>query len=259
MKKTLILVLIVLLLALSMFTVLKGISIGNLKILGVNEVKERSLALDEKIQEAGKLAEKDYVQSVKNVESNAKQLKEEKENYQDMVTISQDGGVQVVNQIEKYEVETLWVRLGNHATSQGVVMKMDIQKGANSARGIYNLAFTATGDYISITDFISAIENDSTLGFKIEEFEMNPSGDNLQATFVCKDIAIKDVDTTAVVNEQNNNNTNNANNANSNATNSTANNTTNTASNNTTNNNTTNNTNSANLKDVGQIIDNNLQ
>ena len=115
-----------------------------------------------------------------------------------MTQISEDGDVQAASQIEKYEIETLWVKLGNHATTQGVVIKMDVKKG--NAQDVYDLQFTATGSYISITDFISAIENDSSLGFKIEEFKLVPSssGSDLQATFVCKDITIKDVSQSAV-------------------------------------------------------------
>ena len=110
-----------------------------------------------------------------------------------MTTISTDGEVQASNQIEKYEIEALWVKLGKHATSEGVVMKMDVKPGSSGAQGVYNLNFTATGGYVQIEEFISSIENDSTLGFKIEEFKMIPSGNDLQATFVCKDIPIKEV------------------------------------------------------------------
>ena len=125
-------------------------------------------------------------------------------------------------------------------------MKMDVKKG--SAQDIYDLQFTATGSYISITDFISAIENDSSLGFKIEEFKLVPSssGSDLQATFVCKDIAIKDVSQSAVTTTTDNKlqadeKTNELNNTNStsNTTNGTANNSTNSA-------NTTNSTNTTN-------------
>lgn len=199
MKKLLILILIALLLTLTMFLVIQGINIGNFEILGVKGIQEKNNNLDAKIQQAAKLVEKDYKQAVSNVQTDAKKLKEEKQNYEDMTTLA-DGQEQVANQIEKYEIETLWVRLGNHATSEGVVMQMDVIKGSSSAQDVYNLRFTATGSYISITDFISAIENDSTLGFKIEEFKMNPSssGEDLQATFVCKDISIKDVSSTTV-------------------------------------------------------------
>ena len=100
---------------------------------------------------------------------------------------------------------------------------MDVLPSTSEAANTYNLRFTATGSYISITDFISAIENDSTLGFKIEEFRMVPSGSDLQATFVCKDIAIAEVSTTTTTTTTNNTNgTNSTNNTNATSTSNTA-------------------------------------
>ena len=215
MKKLLILILIGLLLALSIFIVIQGVSIGNVEILGIRQIQDKSAALDDKIEEAARLVEKTYAQAVSDVNTNAKKLEEEKKNYEDMTTISSDSDVEAANQLERYEIETLWVRLGNHATTQGVVMQMDVLPSTSGAANTYNLRFTATGSYISITDFISAIENDSTLGFKIEEFRMVPSGSDLQATFVCKDIAIAEVSTTTTTTTTNNTNgTNSTNNTN---------------------------------------------
>ena len=245
MKKLLMLILIALLVAFSIFLFIQGVHIGSFEIPGIKIIQEKDDELDAKIQQAGKLAEKDYKQAVGDVTASSQQLKQQKKNYEDMTAISTDAEGKSTNQIEKYEIETLWVRLGNHATSQGVVMQMDVIKGNSSTQDMYNLKFTATGSYISITDFISAIENDSTLGFKIEEFKMNPSssGSDLQATFVCKDIAIKDVsqsttttpspstDTSTNTNNTTNNTTNKTNsNSTSNTSNST--NTTNTSSSN---------------------------
>ena len=216
MKKLLILILIGLLLALSIFIVLQGVNIGSIEILGIRQIQDKSADLDTKIQEAARLVEKTYAQAVSDVNTNAKKLEEEKKNYEDMTTISEDSDVEAANQLERYEIETLWVRLGNHATTQGVVMQMDVLPSTSGAANTYNLRFTATGSYISITDFISAIENDSTLGFKIEEFKMQPSGSDLQATFVCKDIAIAEVSaTTTTTNDTNDaNSTNNTNTSN---------------------------------------------
>lgn len=91
---------------------------------------------------------------------------------------------------------------------------MDILEATNKVKDHYNLKFTATGSYISITDFISAIENDTILGFKIEEFKMVPniiedktnknnSGNTLKGTFTCKNIAIKEIsEITKIQNDQ---------------------------------------------------------
>ena len=203
MKKLLILILIALLAGLSVYTFVQGISIGSIEILGIRGIDAKNASLDQRIQEAGKLAEKDYVQAINTVTTDTKKLKEEKKNYEDMTAISEDSEIQSANQIEKYENETLMVKLGNHATKQGAEAKIVYETGA--AQGIYNIKFTVTGRYISILDFISAIENDSTLGFKIENFNMKPSssGETLEANFTCRGIAIEKINT-AISNNQNN-------------------------------------------------------
>ena len=248
MKKLLILILITLLLILTMFIGIKGVTIGKIEILGIQGIQAKDSELDSKIQDAAKLVEKTYAQTISEVNSNAKKLKEEKQNYQDMTAISSDGETQAVNQIEKYEIETLWVKLGNHATSEGVVMKMDVTSGSSGAQDSYNLNFTVTGGYVQIEDFISSIENDSTLGFKIEEFKMAPSGNDLQATFVCKDIPIKQVSSTTTVTQNTTTDGNNTANTNTAGNNTTGNNTANAVNNTNTTNNTTNNTTTSNAR-----------
>ena len=114
---------------------------------------------------------------------------------------------------------------------------MDITNGTGG-EGTYNLNFTATGLYAGISEFITDIEDDSSLGFKIEEFAMQPgiSEDFLVATFACKNITIEGIDKNNInnINEQENANTTNSNsttiNRNSNTTN-TTNTTSNTATN----------------------------
>lgn len=244
MKKLLMLILIGLLLTLSIFIVLKGFEVGNIEVLSYLGIQNKSKELDETIQEASKLAEKDYKQALSTVQESSKKLEQTKKKYEDMTAVSSQGDIQIANQMERYEVETLWVKLGNYATSEGAVMRMDIVQGAGN--DTYNLKFTVNGSYISITDFISDIENDSTLGFKIEEFKMIPSssGEDLQATFVCKDIAIKDVSRTSNTNsettEDKNNTTNSTNSTGSTNSTNTNNNTNNTNATNTTTSNTTN-------------------
>ena len=235
MKKLLILILIALLLALTGIIVINGVEFGSLEILGIRGIQEESEKLDDKIQEAGKLAQKDFQQAVKDVEDNSKKLKETKAEYDEMTAISSASDVESAAQLEKYEIETLWVKLGNHATNEGATMKMDVTQGSNTTQNTYNLNFTVNGSYIAITDFISDIENDDTLGFKIEEFKMIPSGSdsNLQATFVCKDIAIKEITSTTPVTSTSDETTNNTNSTtNSSNTTTTTNNTANTTNSN---------------------------
>ena len=198
MKKILISLLIILLLVLNCIAILKGVNLFGLNILGIGQIKEKNDNLDQVIAEATTLASTDYPKALSEMEVNLKKLEEEKKNYEDMVTISTGEQVQLANQYQKYEVEYLWTVIGNHATKEGVVIKIDIV--ASSGDNNYNLNFTVNGSYIGITEFISDIENDSALGFKIENFSMKPgaSTQDLQATFTCKDIVIKDIQKSAV-------------------------------------------------------------
>lgn len=265
MKKLLILILIVLLLALTFIVGIKGFGIGNIDVLSIQGIQNKSANLDEKIQEAGKLAQKDFKQAVSDVESTAKELENVKEEYLSLLPQNAEDGSQTLPTLKRYEIETLWVKIGNHATTEGTVIKMDVVQGgtgiktpdtttgteatnktatetntttrSNQEYSYYDLKFTVNGSYIAITDFISDIENDDELGFKIEDFKLVPSssGSELQATFTCKDILIKTVEQIATTTQNNTDNTTNNTN--------TANNTSNTNSTNTTNTtNTTNNT-----------------
>ena len=76
MKKLLILILITLLLILTMFIGIKGVTIGKIEILGIQGIQAKNSELDSKIQDAAKLVEKTYAQTISEVNSNAKKLKE---------------------------------------------------------------------------------------------------------------------------------------------------------------------------------------
>lgn len=217
MKKLLILILIALLVLLGYFIIIQGVGTeGSLQILGIKGIQAKNAELEQKIQEATSLAEKDYQSILSEIKQNTQGFEDAKKTYEDNVTINEGGEVESLS--KPYDIETLWVRLGNHATSQGAnIQEMKVNNSTTGAEGTYDLDFTITGSYICITDFISAIENDSTLGFKIEEFNMRPSGSELQATFTCKDISINknELNENVVITTTTNNTTNNTNTANS--------------------------------------------
>ncbi len=91
MKKSLLLVLIVLLVALAIYIALNGFAVGNLEVLSYRGIQERNLDLDETIQKASKLAEKDFKNMINDVEENTKKLINEKKEYEDMAQVSVDG------------------------------------------------------------------------------------------------------------------------------------------------------------------------
>lgn len=239
MKKLLILILIALVLALTIFTIINGISIGNFSILGINQIQSKNAELEENVTEATKLASSTFPSKVSELNASMKKLNEEKASYDEMVAVSDTGDVQTASRLSNYTLDFLWTEIGTHATSEGVNIDIGLTAGTGG-ENVYNMNFTAVGSYVGISEFIRDIEDDSDLAFKIEEFSMKAgeSTSQLQATFVCKNIPIEGISSI----DTNTQNTTDGNTTNTNSTNST-----NTNSSNSTNTtNSTNNTNTSN-------------
>ena len=63
------------------------------------------------------------------------------------------------SKIQEYEMERIWVVVGNYAKKQGVDLKIDVTSN-NAISKTYDLNFTVTGGYIQITDFLYDMERD---------------------------------------------------------------------------------------------------
>ena len=229
---------IILVLVLTVFTVVKGIKIGKLEILGITEIKKQNEELDNKVKEATKMASTDYPKAIDDLNKTLKEFESTKTEYEDMVSVSTENEVQAANQYGVYEIGMLWIQLGNHAKSEGVVMDVSAKDlkaiDTNSTSEVdkkynCNLYFTATGTYAGIAGFIEDIEDDYKLGFKIEDFKIIASseGNNvLQATFTCRDIIIRGVSTGTATTPDTTSTTSSQNNTTADTTNNTVNNTT---------------------------------
>ena len=238
MKKLLISIIIILVLILTGITIVNGMEIGNFKILGIMEIKKQNEDLDDKIKEATKLASTDYQKKLDTLDKTVKEFEKTKSSYEEMINVSTDSEIQAANQYGVYEIGMLWIKLGNHAKSEGV--KMDVSakdltaidtKVTTEVDKKYNcnLYFTATGTYAGIAGFIESIEDDSKLGFRIDDFKVTASSegtDILQATFTCKDIIIRGVSMNSEANTNTDKNTDKTTNDNTTDTNKTTNNNT---------------------------------
>lgn len=195
MKKILLSIIILLMVALIILTGVKGLKAFSIK--GISDLKQESKKLDIKTQEATKLASTDYPKKLDDLNDSLKQLETEKTNYEDMVNISTEGEIQATIETYDHTIDFLRIRIENHASSENVKIKMDIVRSGTGIENTYNLNFTAIGPYIGVSDFISNIEEDSKLGFKIENFKMTTASEensnSVQATFTCKDIKIEGI------------------------------------------------------------------
>ena len=196
MRKLLLIILIILLCVLGYFAIFNGISIGSFQVLSVSQIKDKNDKLDEEISQIETERESTFPTKTSELGRETDTMMEAKKTYLDLASVSTEGELKEANQEETYLIEFLWTRMGNHATQEGVKAKFEIVSGDTGESDVHNINFTITGHYIAIINFISAIENDSKLGFRIENFKMVPGGDDLTATFTARNIRIKSEQTT---------------------------------------------------------------
>jgi len=189
MKDILITVISVLLTAVIIICMAKGLTVGNFHILSINDIKKESLNLDSEIDELNNLKNVTYKKKIDDLQTATKSLTTAKQKYLDLASVSTDKEIQDANLEQTYAMEFLWNKIGSYATREGVTLKWDVSStGVNSK---YTLNFTTTGSYIGVINYIYALENDSELAFRIENFKMTASGENVTATFTVNNVAIK--------------------------------------------------------------------
>ncbi len=264
MKKILIGILIILLVVMAYFAIFRGISIGSFEILSVEQVQKENDKLEEEIAQTETLMYSTYATKTEQLEKSVSSLLTAKEEYQDLEDVSTEGEIKEATKKETYKIEYLWARIGSHATAEGVILKLDIQTGNTGENDVKNLAFTVTGNYIAVINFVTSLEDDSQLGFRIENFKILPGTDTngREATFTVRNVRIKQENTTTNVtttddknNKTENTNTNSTDNTNNTNTNSTINTTnTDTNTNQTSNTNTNSTNNTTNVTDINQIL-----
>lgn len=227
MKKLLLSTIVILVIILTGITIAKGFEIGGLKVLGLVEIKEKDEQLDEKVKQATKLASTDYQKKIDDLNGEVKRLETKKQEYEDRVNVSTESEVEAANQIYFSAMDFLWTQIGNHAKSEGVGIEV-VARNIIEVKDLDNknlepyekkytsdIYFTVTGSYVGIEEFITDIEDDTKLGYKIEDFRMITSSENgntVQATFNCKNIGITGIttgaaNTTAPTTDTTNNNT----------------------------------------------------
>ena len=183
MRKLLISVLLILLIITAYLFIFKGVSFGSLKVLSTSQIIEENNKLTEEIARTEGLINSTFPSETEKLNTSVNKMLAAKEEYQNLANISTKEELNKASTVETYTVEFLWTTLGRHATAKGV--NLNYTPSGN------NINFTVTGDYIPIINFITAIENDSSLGFTIENFKLIPSGDNLQANFITRNVKIK--------------------------------------------------------------------
>lgn len=251
MRKLLISVLIFLLLVLAYVVIANGVHLGIIDVYGVKEIIDTNKEIDDNIEQAKKLVETDFAKSIVDLGNSEKKLATVKKDYNQLTSVSTEAQIIQASELEEYEIEFLWAKVGTIATKHGINIKMEVKNStslrkSSDGRALYDLYFSTTGSYIYTALFISDLENDSDLEFKIDNFKMeNGSSGKVNASFTVTSIAINNLEavetTTTNTNPITNTNTTNTNTTNTNST------------------NTNTNTNNTSKENTSNVIDNYIQ
>ena len=188
MKNILMTLISLLLIVLTVTLMVNGISIGNIQISSIQQISKKNENLDKRIDETNSLNNITYKNALSDLNEATKKLATSKSNYLNIASVSSEAEIKEANQEKSYAMEYLWSQIGNHATGEGVNIKLEISSTGASNKNTLN--FTVQGSYIAIRNFIYSLENDEDLAFKIENFKISGSGETLSSTFTVPDIGI---------------------------------------------------------------------
>lgn len=188
MKNKVILIIILLSIFCLAITTMQGVKIGDFSILSIEQLKIKNNELNEKINKASVLTSIDYSDNIEKLEETHGKYKVTKQEYNELLGFV-DEKKEDRYETKQYDIGYLWKIFGKYATSRNIGIGMDVQQ-SNKGKDSYNLNFIISGQYVNISQFIADIENNSDLYFRIYNFKMYGSGENITATFTVKDISI---------------------------------------------------------------------
>lgn len=190
MRKILISILTILLFIVAYLVIFKGLVLGEFKILSASQIVDENDKLTQEIYATEVEINSNYPKKTEELNNSISNLLRAENEYLDLASVSTEAELMKASTVETYTVEFLWTVLGRHATSKGVNLNYT-PKNDNT------IEFTVMGDYIPVLEFITEIENDSRLGFTIENFKLVQSVDNtLSATFKTSNVTVKTESTT---------------------------------------------------------------
>ncbi len=188
-NKITIIILILSIVLLLIFTIL-GFGIGKFEILSVSKTVEKNKNVNTQIDKQSNLTSTTYPEAVGKLETTIENLKLEKEKYEQVSGF--ESGESQWYETEQYDISYLWKQLGRLATKQKINLAIDVKKAASGGVDLYDLHFTIQGEYTQVSSYIKKIEDDSTLMFRIYNFELVPGASEIQlkCTFTVKDVRI---------------------------------------------------------------------
>ena len=172
-----------------------GFEIGPVKVNGYSTVASLSAKKTELLAKLNEKNVTEFNAKKDNLQKVVDDYNTKKAEYDRLVQEGKIDNNSIHNTLDLYEIDYLWTKIGNYATKEEVELQIDLTKSATSTSIsteyiMCDLTFNVTGEYIAITDFLFDLEGDDSLRFEINDFVMQKGGQNLQATFIVKNVPI---------------------------------------------------------------------
>ncbi len=195
-------------------SVANGYTFLKVQVPSLSTIQEKNRELTSEIDDLNQTKDQTYPAELAKVSQAGKDLLDKKNDYTSLV-----GGENTdVTEYKKYQIEALWITIGNYATKDGVTLSFSIAQSSSGTPNVSDIIFKGQGEYSPISDFISDIEKDDTLNFSIEDFSLEPQVQKitngrtlLNYKFKVKDVSIN-LDNLKVDSATNSDNMNNSNN-----------------------------------------------
>lgn len=207
MRKVIIFLVLILLIVACWEVVVEGFAIGqDFTIYSYEVVESSSKGLDTLISQLVNANDMEFPREKQNLKTAINEYQSKKQEYEELQAVVEKNTTEIdLNLVDIYDVDFLWTIIGNYGTEEGINLKFDVVKSLTSTISseeytICDLRFTVSGDYIPITDFIYDLEDDSRLSFEISSFQIAKGAENLQATFVVREVPINNANLTELTN-----------------------------------------------------------
>lgn len=188
MRNKVILIIILVAIIILLYSTLHGINIGNISVPSISQIREKNNNLEEKITEASNLSTISYPNKIDELEDTFEKYLIQKQKYEELSGLASNKKSDTY-ETKQYDISYLWRVLGKYATSRNLTLNIDVEK-ASKTESLYNFNFTVSGEYVNISQFITDLENDSELYFRIYNFSMTGSGTKITSSFTVKNVAI---------------------------------------------------------------------
>lgn len=179
MRKGLILLLTLILIAILAFLAIQGLDKGNMKILSYTQLEDESVKLETYADEFEIMNANELEIKRKEILGKIEQYQETKQDYQTRLA-QREANLAQMGTGNLSDIDFLLVKVGNYATEHKLNLLFEITKNISDPNAdqymLTDLNFKVEGIYFEIAQYINKLEKDEKLSFEIRDFKMVNGG-----------------------------------------------------------------------------------